>query len=205
MIRLILLVVMLLVGFAASVRSRFGALLFYIWFALFRPQEWVWTDITSLRLSLVIGLLLVVSSLATGVMPNLTHPLSVGGLLLLGAAFVAQNHAVNPELSWYWCQYLAKLVVVSLFLVTLVSTRKRLVVLIAVISASFGFYTAKAGLVSFLSGGLRFGAGQAGAFSDSNGYAIAGVMVVYLLVATAQNTSLRWLARITGRRRRSPS
>ncbi len=67
-----------------------------MWFALFRPQEWVWVDITGLHLSLVLGILLVVPSLATATFPNLTHPISIGMFLFLLSSLTAQIHAVNP-------------------------------------------------------------------------------------------------------------
>ena len=196
MLRLVFVGCILLVGLVAAIKSRFGALLLYIWFALFRPQEWVWTDITALRLSVTLGLLLVVPSLLTGIMPTVTHPLSVGAMAFLVSALVAQRNAIDAELGWYWCGFLAKLIVVCLFLITLTSTRKRLVALLAVISGSFGFYTAKAGAFSILAGGSRYREGLAGAFSDNNGYALAGVMIMYLLIGTAQNISPRWLSRM---------
>ena len=57
-------------------RNRYIALLMYLWFALFRPQDWIWIDITSLRLSMVFGIVLLVPALATGLFPNVTHPLT---------------------------------------------------------------------------------------------------------------------------------
>ncbi len=195
MLRSIFVLCAFVVGGVAAVHSAFGALLFYLWFALFRPQEWLWIDITAYRPSLVIGLVLMIRSLAAGVLPNLTHPLSIGSVSFLLAALVAQHGAVNQALGWYWFDFLWKLVLVALFLTSLTNTRTRGVVVMAVMAASFGFFPAKAGLVSALRGGLQFGEGTAGAFIDNNAYAVGSVMTLCLMAATAQNVSSKWLSR----------
>lgn len=183
----------LVVGLVAAFGSRFAALLLYLWFALFRPQEWVWFDITSFRLSLVLGLVLVVPSLLTGVYPNLTHPLSVGALAFVGSTLLAQVEAVRPDIGWIWIDYLVRLLLVCLLAVTLISTRQRFVAALAVIAGSFGFHGAKAGLGFLLGGGVQFYEGLGGAFIDSNGYALGIAMIVPMLFAAAQNLSHQYL------------
>ena len=42
----------------------------YLWFALFRPQDWIWIDITSLRLSMVLGIILLVPALSVDGFPT---------------------------------------------------------------------------------------------------------------------------------------
>ena len=191
-LRTILIVVVLAVGIVAAFGSRFAALLLYIWFALFRPQEWVWIDITSLRLSFVLGLLLVVPSLVTGVFPNLTHPLSVGTLAFLASALIAQIDAVNPAVGWEWIDFFARLVLVCLLTVTLTTTRQRFIAVLGVIAGSFGFHGAKAGLGFLLGGGARFHEGLGGSFTDNNAYALAITSIMPMLFAVAQNISHRW-------------
>jgi putative inorganic carbon (hco3(-)) transporter len=191
---------MMAVGLGVALRSRFGALLVYLWFALFRPQEWVWVDISSLRLSLVVGLLFVVPSVLSGSLPNLSHPLSLGSLAFLGTALVAQFGAIRPDIGWYWLNFLATLILVCLLLVTLVGTKRKFVLTVAVIAASFGIYPAKGGLASLAGGGVQFFAGLGGAFGDNNGYALGTVMIMPFLVAAGQNLSPahgieRWIRR----------
>src|SRR5437870_13892526 len=60
----------------------------------------------------------------------------------------------------------------------------------AVMSGSFGFHAAKAGLASMLGGGVRFFDGLSGAFVDNNGYACGTVMIMPLLVAAGDNLDL---------------
>ncbi len=187
MLRAILIFSILGGGLIAALYSRFAALLLYLWFALFRPQEFLWFDISGWQLSLWIGVLLIVSCSVTGTFPNATHPISIGTILFLFAAFVAQANAVDPVMGWMWLDYLFRLILVSLLATTLISTRRRFVWTVGVIAGSFGFYSAKAGLASLLGGGVRFFDGLAGAFIDNNSYAVGTAMVMPLLIATAQN------------------
>jgi len=172
---------------AVALTNRVAALLLYLWFALFRPQDWLWMDITRFRLSMVLGALLIGPSLLTGILPNFTHPLSVGGILFLGCALVAQMGAFAPAVGWAWIDFFVRLLLVCLLLVTLATTPRRIVAILAVIACSLGFHAGKAGFVWIAIGGVRFADGLAGAFVDNNGYAMGTVMIMPLLIATAQN------------------
>lgn len=191
MLRSILVIAILVPGIFLALKNRYVGLLLYVWFALFRPQEWLWVDISFLRPSLVIGLLLVVPSFLTGVFPNLTHPLAIGSLIFVCFSVVAQFVAVDPQIAWVWLDYLTRLVIVCLLAVTLTTTIRRFVALLTVMAVSLGYHSAKAGLASMIFGGVHFFDGLAGAFVDSNGYALACAMVMPLLIASGQN--LHWL------------
>jgi probable O-glycosylation ligase (exosortase A-associated) len=193
MLRTILICAILSFGLSAGIVNRFAALLLYVWFALFRPIEWVWIDLSQFRLSFITGALLVVPCLATGVFPNLTHPLSLGTIAFLAAAAIAHLGAVSPDISLLWLDYLARLIMICLFAVTLVSTPQRFKWMLITVAGSFGFHSAKGGLASILGGGVRFYDGLAGAFIDNNGYAVGSAMIVFLLLCTAQNVERRWL------------
>jgi len=176
--------------FFRAIRSRFDALLLYLWFAFFRPQDWLWIDISGLRPSLVLGVLLTVPALLTGVWPNVTHPLSMGSVLFLLTAVVAHTNAVNPDVSLEWLGFQARVTLIALLATTLITTRRRLVAALAVVAGSLGFHAAKAGLASVLAGGSRYADGLSGAYFDNNGYALAVVMVIPLLYAVGQTIDL---------------
>src|SRR5262245_15326117 len=110
MLRSLFILAILVPGLLAAVRSRYAALIMYLWFALFRPQDWLWIDINSLRLSLVIGVLLLVPGIPSGIVPNVTHPLSVGMIMFLLSALVAQMHAVNAAFGWVWIDFMVRLI-----------------------------------------------------------------------------------------------
>ena len=193
MLRGLLVCGILVPGIFLALSDRFWALLLYLWFALFRPQEWMYWDISALRPSLILGIILIVPALATGTIPNATHAISLSAIAFFFAALVAQTNVVVPAIGWQWLDYYFRLLIVTLLLVTLVDSPRRFRWTVLVIAGSFGFHTAKAGLSSLLGGGVRFYEGLAGAFTDNNGYAVGMVMILPLLVAVAQNTDRRWL------------
>jgi putative inorganic carbon (hco3(-)) transporter len=190
MLRSLFILAILVPGLLASVRSRYAALVMYLWFALFRPQDWLWIDITSLRISLVLGVLLIVPGLVSGVVPNVTHPLSIGMLMFLASALVSQAHAVNPAFGWVWVDFLFRLLLACMMITTLADNSKRLAGVIGVVGGSLGFHAAKAGLAYVVGGGTRFADGLSGAFVDNNGYALGTVMIMPMLVVAAQNADL---------------
>lgn len=188
MLRLLLVGGILAVGILTSLWSRFAALLTYVWFALFRPQEWLWTGgIESLRLSLVVALLLLAPSFLTGVFPNVTHPLSLLTLAFLGTVGLAQVTTPFASFSWPWVDSFMRMILVVLLAITILNTRRRLLLFIAVLGGSLGFHTSRGGLTAILTGGVRFAEGLGGAFSDNNGYAMAGAMIMPLMWCVAQN------------------
>jgi putative inorganic carbon (HCO3(-)) transporter len=199
MIRTLVVLAVVGCGVAAALVSRFAALCTYVWFALFRPQEWVWVDITALRLSLVLGLVLLVPSLLTGVLPNLTHPLSLGTMAFLATGALAQFTAVNPVQGWNALDAHIRLTVVALLAVTILDARRRILLFVAVVAGSFGFHTAKAGLAYILGGGTFYADGLAGAFVDNNGYATGAAMTLPLLAVMFQNRDRQsTLGRVVG-------
>lgn len=193
MLRTLFVVVVLMIGMVAASRDRFAGLLLYLWFALFRPLEWIWWDLSSLRLSLVVGLLLVVPAFLTGVFPYLAHPLSIGSVVFLFAGLLAQMNPLAPDTGWAWLDFFFRLLLVCLLTTRIVSNPGQFRVTIAVVAGSFGFHTAKAGLASLLGGGVRFAEGLAGAFVDNNGYAVGIAMIIPLLLAAGQNLPRRSL------------
>jgi probable O-glycosylation ligase (exosortase A-associated) len=209
MLRTLFVLIILIPGLAAALASRFAALLVYLWFSLFRPQDWLWIDITSLRLSFLLSLLVVIprgwlfsdsthslsmkQRLAREAWPNLTHPLTIGMALFYGTALVAQVGAVDPAVGWLWLDYLWRVFLVSMVAVSLINTRERFLAVLMVMTASFGFHSTKAGITSLLVGGVRYEQGLGGAFGDNNGYAMAIVMILPFLVAVGQNAKHKWL------------
>jgi putative inorganic carbon (hco3(-)) transporter len=197
MLRSLFILAIIVPGFFAALRSRYWALLMYLWFALFRPQDWIWIDITSLRLSMLLGIILLGPALLTGLFPNVTHPLSIGMILFVCSSVLSQITAVTPALGWQWIDFLVRLFLACMLVVTLTSDRRRFVGVVAVIAGSLGFHAGKAGLAYIVGGGTRFADGLSGAFVDNNGYALGTVMIIPLLLLTAQNLdalySGRWL------------
>jgi hypothetical protein len=172
MLRTIAFILAMTVGVGAALSSRFGGLLFYLWFGLFRPQEWVWIDVESFRLSLIAGALFVLPCVFSGVWPNLTHPLGIGSLLFLLTGLVAQLNAVDPATGWHWPDFTFRQILVSLLMISLLNTPRRFTLAISVMSVSLAFHASKFGVGYLLRGGARFDAGIGGNFGSSNEFSL---------------------------------
>jgi len=191
--RSLLVLVVVAMGLAASGIDRFAGFLLYTWFAFFRPQEWSYLELASLRLSLVTAVAFVVPCLLTGVLPNVTHRLSLGSLAILGAAAVAHLNAVDPVASTDGLFKLALALTMVLLGVTLITTRQRLFWAVAVLAGSLGFHGAKVGVGYLIQGGARFTTvGIGGMFSDNNDFGFAIARNIFFLLAVATLVQRRW-------------
>src|SRR4030095_2857135 len=66
MLRFLFVVALILFGAIQALRGPFYALLFYLGFAYFRPETWIWTgELQSLNLSFIIGLWVVAYTLSS--------------------------------------------------------------------------------------------------------------------------------------------
>jgi putative inorganic carbon (HCO3(-)) transporter len=173
--------------------SRFYGLLLYVWYALFRPEFFVWFDLTPYRISLLLGILFVIPCLLFGTFPNVSHPLSVGSILFLFVGLVSLIDPFDAVVGWYWMDTLTRLFLVCLLAITIIDTRQKLLITVAVMAGSFGFHSAKAGLASSLSSGVQYAEGFAGSFGDNNGYAFGIGLIIPLFIAVAQNVPYRWM------------
>lgn len=192
MIRTLLVLSVIFAAIFIALVNPFGALLAYQWFAYFRPQEWVWTDISAFRFSMVLGVIFVLRCLVSGVLPNLTHRLSIGMLLFLLTGVVAQINAPRPDIGWQWIDHFARLALLSMLIVSLVNTPRRLLLAVAVIAVSLGVRTAKIGLASMVQGGIRVAEGYGGSFVDNNGFALAAVMIMPMLWTLSNVVPEEW-------------
>lgn len=186
-IRFIVLFLFLIPGLIIGLFNRFAALLVYLWVAMFRPVEWVFTDVTWLRPSLLSALVLLVPALLTGIFPTVTHPISFGFLAFLLSGLIAQVDAVRPDVGWHWLDYMGRLMLVCLVAVTILNTRRRLLIAIWVFAGGLLIHAVKAALVMLAEGSFRLEIGISGMFGDNNEYALGVVMVLPFLIAVARN------------------
>jgi probable O-glycosylation ligase (exosortase A-associated) len=162
-----------------------------IWNAYFRPEQWVWGGtISSLNLSVTIGIYLVATALLSGQAFVMTARI---GLLL---AFFAQTlvstfFAEHFAWSWtYWIEF-AKVVLVSYLIVVLVSDRRRFRLAILVIAYSVGFECAKQGWTQLLLNPGGQNNNIVVFLGDNNGVALGTMMLVPLFGALVRTATSR--------------
>ena len=100
MLRSLFVIVIMSIGIVAGLFNRFAALLLV---HLVRPVSsrrngCGWTSRACTSRS-ILGLLLVIPSLGTGILPDLTHPISIGMILFLLSSLLAQLSAVNAAMA----------------------------------------------------------------------------------------------------------
>lgn len=193
MLRTIFVFGIILVGTVYAIQGPFYGLLFYLWYAYFRPDYWLWDPsvIASLNLSLVIGAAVLVMSLSAIGRFRLTR-LVVLILLFLAQSVVSLLHSEHYASSLpYWDDFI-KVMVITILITFLVSDRKRFRMVFMVIAFSLGLEAAKQGWAQMI---LNPGATNANTnpmLGDNNGVAVGMMMLIPILVALAQTSTKRW-------------
>src|SRR6187431_1289632 len=87
-------------GIRHALRGPFYAVLFYLWIAYFRPQEWVWGGVVQdLNLSLIAGVYALVIGFGSG------QAFKISGRLLLLLLFLLDtllSTMASPYGYWAW-------------------------------------------------------------------------------------------------------
>jgi probable O-glycosylation ligase (exosortase A-associated) len=191
MLRTIFVAVIILVGMFYAVRKPFYALLFYLWLAYFRPEQWVWSNwVGSLNLSYWVGLLLLFTSVFRGSRFHLRHR---SGLIIVFGAHCLLSTAFSNygEWAWFFFQEFTKVLLVSYLITVLVDSVEKFRLTIFVMCLSLGMEAAKQGWAQFV---LNPGAANNNTIpflGDNNGVAIGMFMLMPLCMALAQTTPIR--------------
>ena len=192
MLRLIFVGIIVIVGTFYAATSAFYGLLFYLWNAYFRPEEWLWwIDLRVLRLSWLIGLYVVARTLFTGANPRLNVKTA---LLILFLAQVGFATFMSEHSAWSvpFFQDFIKVLLISYLIVVLVSDRDRLRLTLVVIALSLGFECAKQGWANLIRAPGLKNDNSIAFLGDNNGVALGTMMLVPIIVAVAQTATRRW-------------
>jgi probable O-glycosylation ligase (exosortase A-associated) len=193
MLRMVFVSLIVLFGIGASIVSPFFALLFYLWNAYFRPEEWTFGGtIRSLNLSFQIGSYLVLATAAS--LPRFRFNLRVALLgLFFAQSLLSTLYSEHYEYSWNaWTEF-AKVLIVSYVIILLTSSdRNRYRQVLFIIGISLGFECAKQGWVQLFRAPGAQNNNTIAFLGDNNGVAVGTMMLVPILSALAQTTSRKW-------------
>jgi putative inorganic carbon (HCO3(-)) transporter len=181
--------------FLLALKSRVAGMYTYWWFAIFRPHDWDWGTIASLKLPLISAVLLILPSLAQQRYPVVKHPLAKLMLLYLFLLFMADiingcdNYLGTRTQTAFTFAILIYVVLLSSRLIT---SLKHLFWLIFIMSVSIGFHSGKGGVDALLSGSSYYGRNiLAGMFSGSNGYALGTALLLFFMIFSLQHLNSR--------------
>ena len=191
MLRNIFVALIIAIGVFYAAQGPFYALLFYLWNAYFRPEQWVWGDtVGALNLSLIIGIYLVATALLSARGFRMTARTALL-FAFFAQTFVSTLFSEHFDWSWmFWIEF-AKVMLVSYLIVVLVNDRRRFRLMILVVAYSVGFECAKQGWAQlFLNPGgqnnnvIPF-------LGDNNGVALGTMMLIPIFGALARTAKRR--------------
>jgi probable O-glycosylation ligase (exosortase A-associated) len=190
--RLLLVVAIIVFGGLSALRGPFQALLFYLWYAYFRPEQWVWSDFVSpLNLSLVTGAWLLISSVpAFRDFRRSRVTLMIG--LMAAQSTISMLASEHPDWSTYYGLDFLKVLAVSLLITFLVSSEKRYRDTLLVIVYSLGFEAAKQGWAQLITNPGAANVNPHPVLGDNNGVAVGMMMLIPLSIALARTATRRW-------------
>lgn len=176
-----LITIVLMIAFgAAAVTSNYIAMVMYWWYALFRPHNFMWLDISAFRIPLLVAILFVVRTLATGHWPRFDT--AAERLVALFAILALISQVVTSCQSIYALTYSHVLVLAIVILLTsrLLDSYARIAGLTLFMCIFVGILLAALGITTALSSGslydVRIGSG------GSNGAAMVSAMATLLLL-----------------------
>jgi probable O-glycosylation ligase (exosortase A-associated) len=181
-------------GSFASLFSPFYTLLFYLWNAYFRPDDWTYGPlIASLNLSFFIGAYLVVAT-------AFSRPrFRIGVRIVLLGLFFADTlfSTIQSEQFYYswsaWIEF-SKVLTVSYVIILLTKDRTRFRYVLLIIAISLGFECAKQGWAQLYRAPGAQNNNPIPFLGDNNGVAVGTMMLVPILSALAQTATRRWEA-----------
>ena len=192
MLRTIFVLAIATVGLIFAVQGALYSLLFYLWFAYFRPEQWLWTDfISSLNPSYVVGLWTVLLTLFSRVR------LQLNLRVLLLAAFLIQAllSVVLSQYSVYawpfWIEF-AKAAVITYVIAVLAADMSSFRLVLLTIALSLGFEGAKQGWAQLVLNPGATNNNKLPVLGDNNGVAVGMLMLVPILTTLAATSTKRW-------------
>lgn len=192
MLRLIFVLLIIAFGAGASLFSPFYALLFYLWNAYFRPDDWTYGGfIRSLNLSFIIGGYVL---LATAVsMPRIR----VSTRVVLLALFFVQSLISTMQSEHYYYSWNAwvdfsKVMMITYVIILLTTDRARYRTVLTIIAISLGFECAKQAYAQLYVAPGAQNNNIIVFLGDNNGVAVGTMMLVPIIGALAQTATRKW-------------
>jgi len=184
--RIVFCMLIIAAGVYFSAQGAFYALLFYLWNAYFRPDYWTFGGfIMSLHLSLIVGIYLVIRTIAMVPNPQINFR-TILIWLFFAQTLVGCFTSEYPLTSWLYFQDFTKVLLITYLIVVLVNDRKQFRWVMVVIGISLGFETAKQGWANLVRAPGAQNNNPIAFLGDNNGVAMGCMMLLPLLGALAQ-------------------
>ena len=194
MIRTVIVIVALTVGWGYAIQGPLYAACLYLWIAYFRPESWAWSSLfTTLNLSYIAGAYLVLRTALSGVRFHLDTR-TVLLVLFLAHSFVSAWYGLDRDYSIDSWQDFAKVIVVSIVLANVIRSAADLRLVLIVITMSLGYEAVKQGWFELIvHPGQRNDNGIP--FLGDNNLVAVGMAMLLPIVGALGATSTGWRRR----------
>ena len=198
MLRLAIFLIAAAIGTYYALQAPFYALLCYLANAYFRPEDWVWGDfVRSLRLSFVIGLYVIVSTVVS------RHRFVWNGRIVLLwsfllLAFLSSLLSEHSTYSWPYMIEFVKVIVMTHLIVTLTDDFAKFRLVSLTIVLGLGLEQGKQGWFYLLASPGGANNNPVAFLGDNNGTAVGMLMLVPLAGLVMQTTQNKWVKRFFG-------
>jgi putative inorganic carbon (HCO3(-)) transporter len=192
MLRTMFVLGLMSVGTYYALQGPFYAVLFYLWNAYFRPEEWLWLDaLKGAKLSLIIGSYLLLVTLCSGrTFPRHGRVLLIG--LFLVQSLLSTVFSPHSAYSWpYWIEF-AKINMIGYLMLVLIDDFTKFRAVLLVIALSLGVEGAKQGWFYLLTSPGGVNTNPIPFLGDNNGVAVGMLMLVPIFTLLAQTTPRKW-------------
>ena len=196
MLRMIFVLGIILVGTFYSALGPFYALLFYLWNAYFRPEEWTYGPyVQMMNLSFIIGTYLVIRTFFS--MPNPRLNARTWLIFLFSVqCVIATATSEHRAYSVAFLVEFSKVLLISYLMVVLLDDRRKFRLALLIIGLSLGFETAKQGWGNLYRAPGARNDNRIAFLGDNNGVALGTMMLIPILSALAQTALSRWEKRL---------
>ena len=193
MLRTLFVLTLAAIGVTYAFQGPLFGLLFYLWVAYFRPEQWVWDGsvVSSLSLSYVAGLFTLVGAIFWRTRWRMNIRIALLGLFLL-QTLLSTAFAIHSDYAWpYWFEFF-KAIVISYFIVVLADDTDRFRLVMLVIALSLGAEAAKQGWVELIRHPGARNDNPLPMLGDNNGVAVGMLMLVPILTTLASTATTQW-------------
>lgn len=174
-----------------AVFSNYAAMLMYWWFAVFRPQEWMWWDLSVLRLPTIAAALFFIPSLINGHNPLWRNALCVVMFAFIVQIFLSEQlmgcaDTVLDVINTRTLKVGLVLILAALVSARICKTPTQILGWMLLVVVSLSFLNAKLGLASVITGITLYnieigGGGFAGTNNAAMGAVMTFIMALYLM------------------------
>jgi probable O-glycosylation ligase (exosortase A-associated) len=192
MLRSIFVLILIAIGMYYALQSPFYALLFYLWYAYFRPEYWVWTDfLMSLPLSLIIGSYVLASAMFSGCRFIFNGRITLIFAFLIHT-LISTLFSEHFKDSWLYWQDFLKSSIITYFIIALVDDFSKFRLALLLVVFSLGLEGAKQGLAYIITSPGGANMNPIPFLGDNNGVAVGMLMLVPIIILLAQTATRKW-------------